>query len=105
MLEASPVMESASHFHQVCNRVGLHLLHHLASVRLHCDLADAELATDLLIQQTGDDQRHDLPFARSKCCVTAPELLHLRIRSESEPASFQSLPNRRQQYFVIEWFR
>jgi hypothetical protein len=28
------------------------------------DLADAEVATDLFIQQAGHDPRHDLPFAR-----------------------------------------
>jgi len=47
-------------------RVGPHLLHHLASVCLHRDLADAEVAADLFIQQTGDDQRHDLALARSE---------------------------------------
>src|SRR5215471_10661361 len=42
------------HFHQICERVGLHFLHHLTSVCLHCDLADAQLAADLLVQQTRD---------------------------------------------------
>ena len=43
------------------------------------DLADAELAADLLIQQTGDDQRHDLPFAMAEGCVTVPERPYLRL--------------------------
>src|SRR5215469_14997651 len=39
--------EFLGHFHQICDRVGLHFLRHLASVCLDCFLADAELATDL----------------------------------------------------------
>jgi hypothetical protein len=58
--------ESRGHIHQVGERAGLHFSHHLASVSLHRDLADAELATDLFIQQAGDDQRHDLPFAAAE---------------------------------------
>jgi hypothetical protein len=44
----------ATIFHQVGERVGLHLLNDLASMCLYGDLADTEFATDLLIQQTGD---------------------------------------------------
>ncbi len=42
-------VESHSHCHQLGERVSLHLLHHLASVRLHLDFADSELETDLFI--------------------------------------------------------
>ena len=48
-------LESSGHFHQICYGLGFHLLHYLAPVCFHCDLADAELTTDLLIQQTGHD--------------------------------------------------
>ena len=37
--------------------------HHVASMRLDRDLADAELSSDLLVQKSSDDQRRDLPFA------------------------------------------
>ena len=40
------------------------LSHHLTSVCLDRDLTNVELATDLLIQQAGGYQGHDLPFAR-----------------------------------------
>jgi hypothetical protein len=36
----------------------------LASVGLHRDLADTEPRSDLLVQQAGNDQRHDFSFAR-----------------------------------------
>lgn len=42
-------VEFLAHFHEICYRIGLHFLHHLASVCLHCFLADTELATHLLI--------------------------------------------------------
>jgi len=41
--------EPRGHFHQVGERVGLHFLHHLASVCLHSDLADAKFPADLFI--------------------------------------------------------
>jgi hypothetical protein len=49
--------ESLDHFHQAGERVGLHFLHHLTSVCLDCDLADAELATDLLECRTRSTRR------------------------------------------------
>ena len=58
--------QSRCHVHQVGERGGLHFSHHPASVCLHRDLADAKLGTDLLVQQTGDYQRHHLPFASAK---------------------------------------
>ena len=61
---AGPQPEARGHRHQVRKRVGLHLAHDLASVRLHGDLADAEFATDLFVQQPGNDQCHDLAFTR-----------------------------------------
>ena len=42
--------EALGHCHQVRKRVGLHLAHHLTSVRLHRDLADAEFAANLFVQ-------------------------------------------------------
>jgi hypothetical protein len=55
--------ELRCNIHEVGERAGAHLSHHLASVRLHGNLADAELEADLFIQPTADHQRHDLPLA------------------------------------------
>src|SRR5947209_19346439 len=55
--------ESRGHCHQVSERVGSHLSHHVAPVCLHRDLADAELATHRLVEQTGDHQAHDFSLA------------------------------------------
>src|SRR5271168_4432285 len=45
--------EACGHVDQIGERGGLHLPHHLAAVRLHGDLADAELAAHLLVHQAG----------------------------------------------------
>jgi hypothetical protein len=55
-------------------------------VCLYRGLADVELATDLFIQQAGDYQRHDLPFARGKRRVTVPERPYLRVPSKFSEA-------------------
>ena len=59
-------VEFLGHFHQICDRVGLHLLHHLTSVCFDCFFADAELASDLFVQEAGNHQRHDLSFPWSE---------------------------------------
>jgi hypothetical protein len=46
---------------------------------LHGDLTDAELATDLLIQPTGDHKRHDLPFTAAEGRVAVPEHADFRL--------------------------
>jgi hypothetical protein len=54
--------ELRGHVHEVRNRLCPHLSDHATSVCLHRNLADVELGTDLLVQEAGDDQRHDFPF-------------------------------------------
>src|SRR2546427_189183 len=54
MLRRNPQAEARGHCHQVRKRVGLHLAHDLTSVRLDGDLADAEFAADLFVQQPGN---------------------------------------------------
>ena len=67
--------ETRGHCHQVRKRVGLHLAHHLTSVRLHGDLTDPEFTTDLFVQQPRDDQRHHLAFARRQRLIAVPAWL------------------------------
>ena len=45
-------VEPGAHRHERGQRVRLHLAHYLPAVRLHGDLADAELAADLFIEET-----------------------------------------------------
>jgi len=81
--------ESRGHSYQVGQRIRLHLFHNLTSVCLHRDLADAELATDLFIQQAGDHQCHDLPFARGERRVTVAKRLYLRLATKCSVAALE----------------
>jgi len=56
--------EPRGHRHQIRKRAGLHLTHHLPSVRLHGNQADAEFGTHLFVQLAGNDELHHLAFAR-----------------------------------------
>ena len=97
--------ESCGHCHQIGERVGLHLAHHLTSVRLYRDLADVELATDLFIQQAGGYQGHDLPFARRERRVTVLERPCLRLATKCGLAVLDGVSDGTQQHIVAEWLR
>ena len=58
--------ESGGQTHQIGERASLHLLHNSASVSLHRDLANAQLAADLLVQFAANHQHHDLPFSTTE---------------------------------------
>lgn len=75
-------------------------MHYLASVRLHRDLTDADFSTDLLIQQAGDHQVHDLPFPTRKGRVAVPQRAHLRLVIKGCTTAFQGLPDGAQQHGI-----
>ena len=62
--------EFVSHPDQVSEGICLHLLHDLPSMRFSCDLANAELATNLFVQQAGNYQCHNLPFTGCELHLT-----------------------------------
>src|SRR3954465_12020541 len=78
-------VQSRTHLDQVGEGVRLHLSHHLASVCLDGDLTDPELAGDLLVQQSGDDQGHDLALAVAELGVAVAESLQLCLPAERSP--------------------
>ena len=87
--------EPRGHSHQVGKGIGLHLLHYFAAVGLHCDLTDAELPTNLFIQQARDNQRHNLPFATGRdayrsrsCCISPSRRRAARLRSRPSRIAF-----------------
>jgi hypothetical protein len=77
-------------------------LHHLAAMSFDRDLADAERGGDLFVFPAGDNQRHDLPFARSERPLPLAERAHLRLMLEHHATSFQTLPDGAQQHVVAE---
>jgi MOSC domain-containing protein YiiM len=54
------------HPHQIGEGVGLHLSHDFSPVSFDRDLANTQLGANLLIEQAGNYQAHDLAFARRK---------------------------------------
>ena len=68
---------------------GLHLPHHLAAMRLDGDLADAELAADLLVQEAGHDQDHHLALAWRQRPVALVQLHQPGLALQDVPAAFE----------------
>ena len=56
-------VELVRHSGELGERGGLHLAHHVASVHLHRDFADADVAGDLLVETAPHDLHHDLALA------------------------------------------
>src|SRR5580704_11409270 len=70
-------VERRGHPHQIREGCSLHLSHHMAAVRLHRNLTDAQLATDLLVRAAGDHRGHDLTLAAAERRIACPEPLDL----------------------------
>src|SRR5580704_12432534 len=88
--------EFPCNIHEVYERAGLHFPHHLTSVGFHRDLADAQFEADLFVQEATDDQTQDFPFAATKCCVTIPQRLDLRLNSKCSLTTLYGLLYRAQ---------
>ena len=97
--------QSRGHIHQAGQRVGPHLLHHPASVRLHRDLGNAELATDLLVQPARDDEPHDFSFATAERGIALPQRPYLRLMTKCSMAEFDGVSDRTQQRLIADWLR
>src|ERR1700683_3300601 len=97
--------EPRSHSYKVGKRIGLHLWHPLASVCLHRYLANAELATNLFIQQARNHQRHNLPFALRKRLVTVAEHPHLGFVTERGATAVEGCTNGPQQDVIAKGLR
>src|SRR5262245_7193972 len=95
--------EACSLCHEIGEGIGHHFSHHPTTVRLHGDLADAKLKTDLFVQHAADDQPHHLAFAPAEQGVVVPEPPYLRGTIKDDPATLQSLTNGAQQRVATEW--
>src|SRR5882724_12377435 len=60
--------------HQLRHRAGLHLRHHVRALLLDGGLAGAQLAGDLLVEQTGDDPRQHVSLTRRERRVATTKL-------------------------------
>ena len=79
------------HQHQIGQRCGRHLSHHIAAMDLHRDLTDADFEGDLLVHAAGYHESHHLALALRQGIETGPEqadglfILARRARSRSRP--------------------
>src|SRR5262245_11956249 len=56
-------LQSLCNSHQIGERGSPHLLHDISTMNLERDLAGAELYGSLLVQESADHQRKNLPFS------------------------------------------
>src|SRR4051812_3912820 len=78
----------------------LHLPHHLAAVRLHRDLADAELRAHLLVEHPRNYQAQHLALAPAERSVILPEHPQLHELAQGSAAAIDRLPDRAEQHVV-----
>src|SRR5512134_2739691 len=97
-----PEPKPPGHLDQVGERVGSHLAHHLAAVRLHRNLADVQFSGDLFVQQSGDDQSHDLALPGAEALLAVAEDSHLRLMIEGGAAALDGARNGVHQRIVAE---
>src|SRR5882757_7516631 len=90
------------HSNQFCQRLRLHLPHHLAAMNLHGDLADPELKSYLLIEHTRNHQAHDFALARAQGLVAFSQSGKVTLLAAPRAVAIQSLMDRIQQVLVFE---
>jgi hypothetical protein len=88
-----PEIEPGSHLHQIGQRLSLHLFHHAASVFFYGGLGDSEFASNLLIQDAADHQRHHLLLTSAERRVPLFKPLPLGQLNERNPAAFEGVSN------------
>src|SRR4029077_10896002 len=59
-------VQSVGYARQFGKRSGLHLVHHVAAVDFHGDLANAQVRRNLLVESSRHDVRHALALARAQ---------------------------------------
>src|SRR5262245_14995162 len=86
-------IQARGHGDELGEGAGLHLAHHLAAMRLHRDLGNAELAANLLVQPARDHEAHDLALAPAEGLETMLQRLDLRQVKQRGLATFYRIAN------------
>src|SRR5260221_1195798 len=92
------------HSNQFCQRLRLHLPHHVAAMNLHGDLADTELKSYLFIEHTRNHQAHDFALALAQGLVAMSQRGKVTALTACRAVAIQSLVDRIQQVLVFEGF-
>src|SRR5580658_6003610 len=94
--------DSYCHLHEIGKGPSPHLTHHPASMRLDGDLADPELAADLLVQLAGNDQIHHLPLAIAECFITVTKRACLGFRAKRDFTALNRPDDRAQKLVAVD---
>src|SRR5262249_44825494 len=76
--------------------------HDVAAVRLDGNLADAELETDLLVEEACNHQRHDFLLARAERCMPLAQHLQLHCVMDRKAAALDRITYGIQEGFIAE---
>src|SRR4051812_12157077 len=71
-------------------------------MRLDSDLADVEFAADLLVQQSGNDQHHDLTFTAAEASISSTERPQFRFLMQCRAAALEGSSYRFEQRLVTD---
>src|SRR5580698_6383137 len=94
--------DSYCHLHEIGKRPSPHLAHHPASMPLDRDLADPELAADLLVQLAGNDQVHHLPLTAAECFITVTQRACLGFGVKRDLTVLNRLGGRTQKLVAVD---
>jgi len=81
--------ELCRHVHKIRQRTRAHLAHGLSAMRLHRNLADAEIARDLLVELSHNDQGHDVRLSAAERAVAPTQLPHFSQALEHRAAAVE----------------
>jgi len=84
------------HPHQIGQRLRVHLSHHMSTMDLHGNFADAQFGSNLLVHQAGGDEGDDFPLARGQGfeleVAAAEQPFHRRAVSDPAQALWSRRP-------------
>ena len=99
-----PNTECIGHPHQVGQRTGAHLPHHIAAMHLGSDFADPKFTRNLLVHQTRRDQAKYLLFTPGQCFETSKRLGNRTFSDATITIALERKLNRIEKILFAEWF-
>src|SRR5229473_45535 len=83
----------------------MHLLHDVASVDLYCCLAGSDFGGNVLVENAGDHEGHNLPLSRSQCVIALVQIVDLGLLFSCRSVTLKCLLNGVQKILVPKRLR
>src|SRR5579863_1336932 len=83
----------------------MHLLHHVASMDFHRGLASSDLRSNLFVEQSRNNESHDLSFSRSQGLVALVHIDKFGLLFSCRTVTLESLLNCVEQILIPERLR